>query len=246
MTESPNPFAGIRTCDSYLRLLIIFLGSTAAAVLLSLLGIMVFRKLLHVQVGTFEVATFSQGAAYMAVCYALLRSWGVEPGPALRDWREHLAGDALEALKYFGVYALLIGCMAGAAMLLLRYDHAGVTAAMKRVAPDNGQYTEAAGVMASSVPRFSVLSAAIFLLGPVGEELFFRRILYVSLRKRMRFAAALLVSSSLFAAVHLTAALFVFPVGLLLGWVYEKRRRLPVNIMLHAMINVFVLYARLS
>jgi membrane protease YdiL (CAAX protease family) len=246
MTETPNPFAGTRTCASCLQLLALFLGSTAAAVLLSLLSLLVFRKLIHVPVGSFEVSTFAQGAVNIAVCWLLLRELGVDHRAVLRDWREHLGGDALAALKYFAVYALLIGCMVGGGLLLLRYDHAGVTAAMKHVAPDQGPYVETAGIMTSSAPRFAFLALAILVLAPLGEELFFRRILYVFLRQRMGFALALALSSALFAAVHVSAALFVFPVGLLMGWVYEKRRRLPVNVMLHALINLFVLYARLS
>jgi membrane protease YdiL (CAAX protease family) len=244
--EDRNPFTGIRSCGSWPQLLLVFLSSTLAAVLLSLLSIQVLNKVFFVPVGTFEVTTFIQGVCCMAVCTALLVRWGAEPLAVLRDWRRHLAGDALDALKYFGVYVLMMAGLIGAAMLLLRSHPAGTMAAFSRVAPDRSQYAETARVMASSAPRFSLLSAAILALAPLSEELFFRRFLYVFLRQRLRFAWALLASSVLFSAVHLSAAPFVFPVALLLGWAYEKRRRLPVNIMLHALINLTVLFVQLG
>jgi membrane protease YdiL (CAAX protease family) len=244
--EANNPFAGIRTCESYSRLLILFFGSLAGSVLLALLLLALFRWVLRVPVGTFEITAFVQGIVYAAVCWGLLSGLGVDHRAVLRDWRSRLRGDLLTAVKYFGVYCLFLGALVGAAMLLLHYERAQMTSFMARVAPDGRQYSEAAGIMAASGTRFAFLALSILVLAPIGEELFYRRILYVFLRQRMSFARALLVSSALFAAAHATAALFVFPVGLLLGWAYEKERRLPVNIVLHALINIFVMYARLS
>jgi len=244
--QEPTPFSDIRSCDSYLSLLLLFIYVTLSAVAASLLIILFFKKALGIDLGTFETATFTQGVASIFFCGLALKRLGVAPAAALRDWRENVAGDVLEALKYFGAYIALIACLTGAAMLFHRLSPSGMSAAMSHVPLDNEKYTETAGIMSSSYFRFSFLSFAILVLGPVGEELFFRRLLYVSLRKRIRFVPALLVTSVFFSLVHLSAAPFVLPVGLLLGWVYEKRRRLPVNILLHAMINVFVLYSRLG
>jgi membrane protease YdiL (CAAX protease family) len=244
--ETPTPFSEIRAYDSYIPLLLLFGYVTFSAVAASLAVILFFKKVMGVELGTFEPATFAQGAAYILFCGLALKRLGVGAGASLRDWRKNLFGDVLDALKYFGAYIVLISGLTGAAMLFRHFYPAVMSAAMSHVSPDETKYAATAAVKASSHVRFFILSFAILVLGPVGEELFFRRLMYVTLRKRMRFLPALLICSVLFSLAHLSASLFVLPVGLLLGWVYEKRRRLPVNILLHAMINVFVLYSRLG
>ena len=109
-----------------------------------------------------------------------------------------------------------------------------------------GLYASALAVFKTSGLRFSFLLFSFCVLAPIGEELLFRRIIYTTLRKKLSFFRALFASSVIFAAVHGSAALVVFPVSLLLGYVYEKKRRLPVNIMLHALINLFALAVRLT
>jgi membrane protease YdiL (CAAX protease family) len=59
------------------------------------------------------------------------------------------------------------------------------------------------------------------------------------MRKRMGFLKTLFASSVIFAAAHTSASLAVFPISLLLGYVYEKKQSLPANIMLHGLINAF-------
>ena len=98
------------------------------------------------------------------------------------------------------------------------------------------------GTLIVSSPLKSIIylfSACILI--PIGEEVFFRRLLYVSLRRKMGFIYALFLSSVLFALVHsggaMGSALFA---GLFLGWIYEKHQNLSVNIMVHGLINFLV------
>ena len=107
-------------------------------------------------------------------------------------------------------------------------------------------YAAARTAMNVSGTRFFFTLLSFCVLAPAGEELLFRRIIYTTLRKKMSFLRALFISSVFFAVTHGAAAPLVFPASLLLGYVYEKKRRLPVNIMLHALINLFALCVRLS
>ena len=83
-------------------------------------------------------------------------------------------------------------------------------------------------------------ATAYRIAGMVAEELLFRRILFAALRARKGFWASALISGLAFALFHGKTALLVFPVGVYLCWVYERERRLPVNILLHGLINLSV------
>jgi len=81
----------------------------------------------------------------------------------------------------------------------------------------------------------------VCILNPIGEEILFRRFLYVSLRHKMAVLPSLLISSLLFGIEHLGAGFGIaFLVGVFLAWIYEKHQRLPVNIIVHGLVNFTV------
>ncbi|GFN32242.1 CPBP family intramembrane glutamic endopeptidase [Paenibacillus xylaniclasticus] len=98
--------------------------------------------------------------------------------------------------------------------------------------------------------------SAFVLLGlwaPIGEELFYRRLLYVGLRQRWTFTAAAFVSAAFFGIRHSLQLLYLLPghsypwlsglayfvwagmFGYLFAWLYEKSRKLWVPAALHAL-----------
>jgi uncharacterized protein len=91
-----------------------------------------------------------------------------------------------------------------------------------------------------------VLSAV--LVAPVAEELFFRGLLFQSLRRRMRAWWAIAVSGVVFAAAHIfqelgggagpVAFILILPLGVLLGWLFERRGTLALPIAVHAAFNL--------
>jgi membrane protease YdiL (CAAX protease family) len=86
------------------------------------------------------------------------------------------------------------------------------------------------------------LAAALAVaVAAVVEELLFRRLLYAALRRRMGFWRAAVVSSALFAAVHMNVweMLPLFILGMMLALVYERRRSLCAPVVLHAVNNGF-------
>ncbi len=91
-----------------------------------------------------------------------------------------------------------------------------------------------------SWPRFFATLLGAGLLAPVAEELFFRGFLYTALRQRFGIAAAVTISSAVFAVGHIDALGVVaasFIMGIALALAYEYTRSLWVAIAIHAFNN---------
>ena len=91
-----------------------------------------------------------------------------------------------------------------------------------------------------SWPRFFVTLLGAGLLAPVAEELFFRGFFYTALRQRLGIAAAVTISSLVFAVGHIDALGVVaasFIMGIALALAYEYTRSLWVAIAIHAFNN---------
>ena len=232
-----SPLSGVPAYASYWPLAALFAAILALTALLCVPP-MVLNRVYSLGLSTYEISTLAQGIAYIAVCSVSLVCLGVSPSASAAGWLRGFPRDLLSALKYFAVYLLGAGLAIGAAMLAVHFWGAGAAATVSRAAPVQPQYAEAAAA-AASAPRSVSLAAAMCLIAPLGEELFFRRLLYATLRRRIAMWPALLVSSSVFAATHLTAALTVLPVGLLLGWAYERTGRLQPCVLLHCLVNAF-------
>ncbi len=94
---------------------------------------------------------------------------------------------------------------------------------------------------ATSLPALYML----FLLwactiGPVGEELFMRGLVYNALKGRLPLSLALVIQALLFAIFHPqppTNMVVLFFDGLFLGAIYEWRKTLLTPILIHAAIN---------
>jgi uncharacterized protein len=80
------------------------------------------------------------------------------------------------------------------------------------------------------------------VIAPAVEELLFRGLLYGYLRSRRGRAFALLISSAVFAALHLIPALMpsLFLFGLVLAVVYERYGSLYPCVVLHALNNAII------
>jgi len=93
------------------------------------------------------------------------------------------------------------------------------------------------------------------LLAPIAEELFFRGLLYGSLRKRGDSARtqklivwiSVIVSSAIFSAIHFQLLLFpaLFVVGMIFALIYERSQRLAPAIWAHVGFNATTLFSLL-
>lgn len=95
---------------------------------------------------------------------------------------------------------------------------------------------------------FFILMAVV--LAPLAEELFFRGMLFPAFARRMGVWAAILLSALLFAVLHVGTgatgdvapnailAGLIFPLGVLLAWIYHRRGTLVTPIIVHAVFNL--------
>lgn len=183
----------------------------------------------------------------MALClFYFIRKIGINILAVLQDWWKNKTEHLRIVFKYFLVYAGLTAIVvSGITVAVVLLDEAGIislptTMALFENTDPNDMMARLKFMLVNSTPRFTLSLVTMCVLAPVIEEVFFRRFLFVALRKKMNFAPALIISSALFIVMHpnmVSGALG----GFYLGYVYEKRKSLPANILLHSLVNLFVI-----
>jgi membrane protease YdiL (CAAX protease family) len=99
------------------------------------------------------------------------------------------------------------------------------------------------------VPIFAELDSPWWLLmggvivAPVAEEVFFRGFVFAGLRQRYDWKKAALISSALFAAIHvtLTAMIPVFILGCIFAYLYHRSGSIWPAILMHVSTNALAL-----
>lgn len=96
-----------------------------------------------------------------------------------------------------------------------------------------------------SLTGFLLAVFFVAILAPIGEEIFFRGFVYTALRKQWGVPLAMVASSGLFAVFHIVPLLYppMFIIGMVLVVLFEQRRSLAPNILLHALNNFLALLA---
>lgn len=94
-----------------------------------------------------------------------------------------------------------------------------------------------AGLDGSQIGPVMILYA--FILGPICEELIFRGLTFSKLRLAFSFWTANVLQALLFAGFHMNKlqAVYVFVMGLALGYVAEKTGNIYITIILHILYN---------
>jgi membrane protease YdiL (CAAX protease family) len=92
----------------------------------------------------------------------------------------------------------------------------------------------------SSAIDYLLLSFPVLILTPISEEVYARGFVYTILRKRYGIVAAMVASSVLFAAFHLSLWFFLqaFVAALGLAWLREKYNSIAPAIVAHAVVNL--------
>lgn len=201
-----------------------------------------------------SLAVYSlQGGVFLAGAFLALLFFGIDPQKELFANGEVLKKDAIVAVKYFLIYAVtataVILLLAFGAMLLMKMGFFSMDA-VRGYAPKAARSSEILylqGLVQSPAKSIFYLLTTCVLI-PIEEEIFFRRLLFVSLRKNLAVPSSLLTASLLFSICHVPAAsaASAFVVGLFLCWIYEKRENLRINIMVHGFINLFVTVAMMT
>lgn len=93
-----------------------------------------------------------------------------------------------------------------------------------------------------------IMIITIAIIGPILEEIVFRRVIFGSLLQAQGFWVATLVSAVVFAAVHIdfTHILLYTVCGLIFAYLYYKTKRLLTSIVAHILLNSFVLIVSLN
>ncbi len=239
--EEKNPFEGIKTYDSYKHVWQL----TAFVLFMQVLTYLLASLAAHffgVELDPFE-AIIPAFILTAYISWTVLAGLGVAWRPAWADWQANAGRDVLKAFKYLAGYAGVLLAMGG--VLLAGYYFLGdrLAEVMKPVSAANASQDLSVETLSGSSFRFLLLLLSSCVVAPVVEELFFRRIIFTTLRLKRGFWFSAFWSGLLFAVFHGGAALVTLPVGIYLAWVYERERRLPVNIFLHGMVNFLaVLY----
>jgi tetratricopeptide (TPR) repeat protein len=87
--------------------------------------------------------------------------------------------------------------------------------------------------------------SAVVIVGPIVEEILFRGLIYAALERRLGISGAIVISSLLFALVHLQVVYFIpiFCLGLVLGWARSRTNSLGLPILIHILNNSIALIA---
>jgi membrane protease YdiL (CAAX protease family) len=111
-----------------------------------------------------------------------------------------------------------------------------------------GHTPEAPEQIPEQIRQASLLLPAIVAIvaAPIGEEVFFRGFLFRGLRRRFSVWPAIVISAACFSLIHIspeslggsmTLIVALFPVGVGLAWIYEKRQSLLASIVAHSTFN---------
>ncbi len=183
----------------------------------------------------YMVAMLGMQAAVMFACIYLIGVGGQAIG-----WRDFGIQSTSWGWvwKALGLTVLLRIVVAGMAVVMMQIGI--VSQQPQAIAPDGFSWFGATGMI--------VLAGIVV---PIAEELFFRGMLYRWMRSRWSVWLASVVSSLLFAIVHieLATALPVFVLGMVLALVYEHSRSLWTSILIHCVNNLIaigLLYALLA
>lgn len=196
-----------------------------------------------------EVLRLIQGAVFVTTAYLALSLLGTNIKSVYSCFSACSARSIKLAAKYFLFYLLaaaaLIGALSLMAMLAMKLGlfsldafndyHARATA--EKLVEKN--YLR--DVLIGSPVRFLIFLFSTCILIPIEEEIFTRRLFYMSLRRRLGVYASLALSSLAFGIAHLgAAAVPAFVFSIFLGWIYEKHQDLTANIIVHGLINFTV------
>ncbi|WP_067841754.1 CPBP family intramembrane glutamic endopeptidase [Amphibacillus sediminis] len=94
---------------------------------------------------------------------------------------------------------------------------------------------------------FPIFIVVIAIIGPILEEIIFRKIIFGELYKRTNFLVAGVISGLIFAVIHndFTHLLVYFMMSFVFAFIYVETKRIIVPIIAHMLMNTFVVIAQL-
>jgi len=167
----------------------------------------------------------------LSVSLLLLLRKGVSVGERLEVYKKNAPRDILASLAIAGL-GLLLG------YTLIHFNAHGQVFSVNAINLSN--------LISESGGGLSYVGVALIIIGycllvPAMEEVFFRRLLYVSLRHKYSLFRSILINSLLFGAIHPDSVLFTIIFSVMQCYVYERFGRVSVNILSHLIFNSTVI-----
>jgi membrane protease YdiL (CAAX protease family) len=182
------------------------------------------------------------GMGILAIIYHFAKKLGSTP----KDMRRYLSEAATElkpALKYWLLLTILLyvlEALIAAALAAGGLTWPEIVRFWNRPGNNPMVADEYISSMMSSPAKIPMFFFSLCFIAPLIEEFIMRRGLYVTMRKRMPFALAVLVNGALFGLLHGKEFWDPMLVGMFLCYVYEKRGRFSTVVLVHAYANLFV------
>ncbi|HET6872712.1 MAG TPA: type II CAAX endopeptidase family protein [Sporolactobacillaceae bacterium] len=126
-------------------------------------------------------------------------------------------------------------CFAGIVMVYFVQIIAGLIDYKLFGAPNHSKNTEQIMKLALQSPYVILV---VVIIGPILEEIIFRKIIFGSLYKKLNFWIAGIISALLFAFAHNDGHLIIYgSIGLVLAYLYAKTKRIYVSMIAHGSLN---------
>ncbi len=139
---------------------------------------------------------------------------------------------------------LAISRLIGWALLgmIIAYFSQGIAGAIEMYVLDIQPGSENTEVIVGLLEKNIIFLLLPAILGPIIEELVFRKVIFGALRKRMNLHLATVIGALIFALAHFDFAhtLIYFVMGLVFTFLYVKTKRIIVPILAHMGINSLV------
>ncbi|HNT97310.1 MAG TPA: type II CAAX endopeptidase family protein [Elusimicrobiales bacterium] len=103
--------------------------------------------------------------------------------------------------------------------------------------PSSPDFTRFKTLDSSAAGGVALYLIGVCLIAPIIEEIFYRQLLYVELRKKLGPIPSISFSALFFGLFHSNIIVAALD-GAYLSYVYEKEKNLIVNIILHALLNI--------
>ncbi|MEW5906629.1 MAG: CPBP family intramembrane glutamic endopeptidase [Elusimicrobiota bacterium] len=229
---------GIRISDAIKTGVLIVISTLA---LLLILG-RTADRLMPGFAGRDEVFFFVQSLVMLLFSAHLLRRRGHINAESIKSLLKTPLNPGLKAgarysAFYFAFMAILVAVLVSLVFLAASMSGTSVADIIK-----NGGTAALfpVEVLESGWRMFAYFTGFCFLV-PVAEEIFFRGILYESLKSGFRLKTATVLSAFIFAIGHINNFAMSFIAGLYLAFVYETERDLTAAITVHSAINIAAL-----
>ncbi|MBI4802675.1 MAG: CPBP family intramembrane metalloprotease [Elusimicrobia bacterium] len=189
-----------------------------------------------------EVLEFIAKCGFLIILLPFLKKIGITTNGLKNYSSKRVTSDFIKATKYFLIILIsviaVIFLLAFVFGLISSFSHPG-TVFWERIINGGGNqlgiYT-ANYAFKSPIATFFYLST-VCVVAPIGEEIFFRRFLFVFLRKKHSKGFSMFISGIVFGGVHFGGFISAAIMGFILAYIYEKEEKLAIPIILHALKN---------